>query len=63
MPKLLKAVPKHRKHKASRQAAVAVGGTDRYLGPHGSKSSRVCTAVRSQALYRVFGARVRPAGS
>ena len=41
MPKLTKAVPKYRKHRASGQAVVSIGGVDHYLGPHGTKASRV----------------------
>jgi len=32
-------VPKYCKHKASEQAVVNIGGTDHYLGPHGTKAS------------------------
>ena len=39
MPKLINAVPKYRKHKASGQAIVTLCGRDFYLGPHGSKTS------------------------
>lgn len=39
MPKLTKAVPKYRKHRASGQAVVTIGGRDHYLGPHGTKAS------------------------
>jgi integrase len=35
------AVPKYSKHKASGQAVVTIGGTDHYLGPHGTKASMV----------------------
>ncbi|PHQ34324.1 tyrosine-type recombinase/integrase [Rhodopirellula bahusiensis] len=41
MPKLSKSLPKYRKHKASGQAIVNLGGKDHYLGPHGTKTSRV----------------------
>ncbi|MCC9644982.1 site-specific integrase [Rhodopirellula sp. JC740] len=40
MPKLSKSLPKYRKHKASGQAVVNLGGKDHYLGPHGSKVSK-----------------------
>ncbi len=40
MPTLLNAVPKYRKHKASGQAVVTIGGVDHYLGPHGTKASK-----------------------
>ncbi len=41
MPKLTKAVPRYRKHRASGQAVVSIGGVDHYLGPHGTKASRI----------------------
>lgn len=41
MPKLTKAVPKYRKHRASGQAVVTILGKDHYLGPHGTKASRI----------------------
>jgi integrase len=34
-------VPKYRKHRASGQAIVTISGRDYYLGPHGSKASRI----------------------
>ena len=40
MPRLTQAVPRYRRHKASGQAVVSIGGRDFYLGPHGSKTSR-----------------------
>ena len=40
MPKLIKAVPKYRKHRASGQAVVTIGGRDHGLGPYGTKASR-----------------------
>lgn len=40
MPKLKYALPKYRKHKASGNAVVSIGGKDHYLGPHGSATSR-----------------------
>ncbi|WP_430454211.1 tyrosine-type recombinase/integrase [Rhodopirellula europaea] len=40
MPKLSKSLPKYRKHKASGQAVVNLGGKDHYLGPHGTKTSK-----------------------
>ncbi|HVU88492.1 MAG TPA: site-specific integrase [Pirellulales bacterium] len=33
--------PKYRKHKATAQAVVTISGRDHYLGPYGSKASRV----------------------
>lgn len=41
MPRLSNQVPKYRKHRASGQAVVTIGGRDLYLGPHGSSASRV----------------------
>jgi integrase len=34
-------LPKYRKHKATGQAVVTLSGKDFYLGPHGSKASRM----------------------
>lgn len=39
MPTLSKSTPKYRKHRASGQAIVTLGGKDYYLGPHGTKAS------------------------
>jgi integrase len=41
MPKLVNSVPKYRLHRASRQAVVTLNGRDVYLGPHGTKASRL----------------------
>jgi integrase len=41
MPRLTNSVPKYRKHKASGQAVVTIGGKDHYLGPHKSKASKL----------------------
>jgi integrase len=41
MPRLIRALPQYRKHKASGQAVVTISGRDHYLGPHGTKASRV----------------------
>ncbi len=41
MPKLSTAVPKYRKHRASGRAVVTINGRDHYLGPHGTKASRL----------------------
>jgi len=41
MPKLTSSVPKYRKHRASGQAVVTIGGKDFYLGPHGTKASKL----------------------
>lgn len=38
---LINIVPKYRKHRASGQAIVTLAGKDRYLGPHGTKASRL----------------------
>lgn len=40
MPRLKNAVPKYRRHKASGQAVVSIGGKDHYLGPHGTQASK-----------------------
>jgi hypothetical protein len=34
-------VPKYCKHRASGQAVVTISGRDHYLGPHGTKASRL----------------------
>ena len=41
MPRLTNSLPKYRKHKASGQAVVTIDGKDYYLGPHGTKASRL----------------------
>ena len=41
MPRLSKALPKYRKHKATGRAIVTLSGTDHYLGPHGTKASKL----------------------
>lgn len=41
MPRLTRSVPKYRKHRASGQAIVTLDGRDFYLGPHGTKASRI----------------------
>ena len=41
MPRLTDAVPKYRKHKRSGQAVVTICGIDHYLGPHGTKASKL----------------------
>jgi integrase len=40
MPRLVDALPKYRKHKASGQAVVTLNGRDNYLGPHGTSASK-----------------------
>jgi len=34
-------IPSYRKHRPSGQAVCTIGGKDHYLGPHGSKASRI----------------------
>ncbi|MCC7086333.1 MAG: site-specific integrase [Pirellulales bacterium] len=41
MPKLIRTVPTYQKHRASGQAVVSLNGRDFYLGPHGTKASRI----------------------
>lgn len=41
MPRLNKAVPKYQRHRASGQAVVTLSGRDFYLGPHGTKASKI----------------------
>lgn len=41
MPRLVEAIPKYRKHRATGQAVVTLGGKDHYLGPHRSKASKI----------------------
>jgi integrase len=41
MPKLIEALPRYRKHRASGQAIVTLNGRDYYLGPHGTKASKL----------------------
>lgn len=41
MPRLTNALPRYRKHRASGQAVVTLSGVDHYLGPHGTKASRL----------------------
>ncbi|QDU28460.1 Phage integrase family protein [Anatilimnocola aggregata] len=41
MPRLASAIPKYRLHRASGQAVVNLAGSDYYLGPHGTKASRL----------------------
>jgi hypothetical protein len=38
MPRLIQAVPKYQKQRASSQAVVAINGGDYYLGPYGARS-------------------------
>ena len=41
MPRLVQSVPKYQKHRASGQAVVTINGRDHYLGPHGTKASKL----------------------
>lgn len=41
MPKLVRAIPAYQRHRASGQAVVTLNGHDYYLGPHGTKASRL----------------------
>ena len=41
MPRLTRALPKYRLHKASGQAVVTFNGRDFYLGPHATKTSKI----------------------
>jgi hypothetical protein len=41
MPRLSAATPKYRKHRASGQAIVTIQERDHYLGPYGSRASKV----------------------
>lgn len=41
MPSLKNVLPKYRKHRASGQAVVTLSGVDHYLGPHGTKASKL----------------------
>jgi integrase len=61
MPRLNQAVPKYQKHKASGQAVVTINGRDHYLGPHGTKASkleydRLITEWLSSGRSASFGA-------
>ena len=41
MPRLVNSSPKYRRHKSSGKAVVTLNGRDFYLGPYGSKASRI----------------------
>lgn len=41
MPRLSVSAPKYSRHKASGQAVVSIQGRDHYLGPYGSRASKV----------------------
>lgn len=53
MPRLVNSIPKYRKHKASGQAIVTLGGRDHYLGPYGCRTSR---ATYDQLIAEYLGA-------
>lgn len=61
MPRLVQSVPKYQKHRASGQSVVAINGRDFYLGPHGTKASklehdRLITEWLSSGRSASFGA-------
>jgi integrase len=41
MPRLTQSVPKYRKHRPSGQAVVEIAGKRHYLGPHGTRTSKI----------------------
>jgi hypothetical protein len=41
MPRVTKSVPVYQRHRASGQARVTIDGRDIYLGPYGTKASRL----------------------
>jgi hypothetical protein len=41
MPRLTRSIPSYRKHRPSGQAVVTLCGRDFYLGPHGTKASKL----------------------
>lgn len=41
MPRLTRAIPRYCKHRASAQAVVTLSGQDFYLGPYGTKASKL----------------------
>jgi integrase len=41
MPRLTNTIPRYRKHRASNQAIVELNGRRHYLGPHGTKASKL----------------------
>jgi integrase len=41
MPRLVNAIPRYTKHRATGQAVVTLSGQDFYLGPHGTKTSHL----------------------
>ena len=45
MPRLVRTLPKYRKHKASGQAVVTLNGRDHYLGPHGTQGQQASSTT------------------
>ena len=41
LPNLVNPIPKYRKHRARGQAVLDLAGKTKYLGPHGTKASRL----------------------
>ncbi len=41
MPRLVNVTPKYRRHRPSGQAVVTIAAKDHYLGPHGTKASKI----------------------
>src|SRR5687768_6936887 len=41
MPRLVRKIPRYSKHRASGQAVVTLSGQDFYLGPYGTKTSKL----------------------
>lgn len=65
MPRLSQAIPRYRKHKASGQAIVEINGRRHYLGPHGTRVSRLeydrlITEWLSSGRAQSFGVRGEP---
>ena len=61
MPRLNRSLPTYRKHKPSGQAVVTLNGRDYYLGPHGTKVSklkydRIVAEYLSSGRSQSFGA-------
>ncbi len=51
MPRLIRATPKYCHHGASGQAVVTIQGRDYYLGPHGTKASKIeCDRLVGECL-------------
>ena len=65
MPKLVRAIPKYRKHKQSGRAIVTISGRDHLLGPHGTQVSkseydRLIAEWLASGRSTSFGAPVEP---